>query len=160
MRHCSVHCIEAHSISDQNHTQFTFWTNFQKITIPPVEYTSHYVKWYFVKCKIASWKTCVMKSMHWIMTLTIQSISFLSMIKLRERHQYWLQLHFTSSFVLMIRNKENLENQLMNVWCTKTITKNHESWQLNTWYSINFSACSLSSSLDSLKNLFTMQNKK
>lgn len=123
MRYCTVHCIGAHSISDQNHTQFTFWTNFQKITIPPVEYTSHYVKWYFVKCKIASWKTCVVKSMHWIMTLTIQSISFLSMIKLRERHQYWLQLHFTSSFVLMIRNKENLENQLMNVWCTNNHKK-------------------------------------
>lgn len=55
----------------------------------------------------------IMKSMRGIMKLTIQSISLLGMIKLSERHQYWLQLHFTSSFVLMIINQENLENQLI-----------------------------------------------
>lgn len=32
--------------------------------------------------------------------LTIQCISFFHMIKLRKGHYYWLQLHFSTSFVL------------------------------------------------------------
>lgn len=74
------------------------------------------------------------------------------MFKIRDRGDDRVECHSSSSFVLYTYiNHIYIFN--INHYSFQHLEEEEKNKERETWYSINFSACSLSSSLDSLKNL-------
>ena len=88
--------------------------------------------------------------------LTVQSIAFLRVVKFSQGRHNRLEPHPASTFVLMAQKTYPVLCQYPKyvAWYNGTDQRVKEIKRTErTWYSMSFSACSLSSSLDSLKNL-------
>jgi len=88
--------------------------------------------------------------------LTVQSIAFLRVVKFGQGRHNRLEPHPASAFVLTATETHAVPSQYPKyvAWYNGTDQRVKEIKRTErSWYSMSFSACSLSSSLDSLKNL-------